>query len=557
MRRALAKDFSNIFIFNLRGSTKNFAPFELNQNNEGDNVFNNKDSVAICFFIKDNVSTFISEPKQTAQIHYLEFTDKLTSEEKLKKVEKYKSWKSLFDSASTRTIDSQSAWIRQDKTEFYNHHYFLPLRQEKILNPNYDKNERPRLPKRIDAFLHPIFQKSSSGVGTNRDPWCWNYSSQKLKNNLSILVNYYNKARKAFILAKSENNDISFRNDCLNDYSDSKQISWSADLRNYAEKDRSITLNNNHITAALFYPFVKKKLYFDKYLNERRGKLAQLFYDDKNHFQPCRGFITAYKNNNFSLLAVNQIFNSNIFITATFFPLDQHQTNSLKQKGQKELFSKQQKSYINQEIIQLFKYQNKTVTATDIFYYIYGLLHSKDYQSCFSNALSTALPRIPKFKDYYLFDQFKTAGKKLANWHWNYESHQYQNLYGYNKSNDPSHYLITNKIRFKAATDKNPTCSIRYNENITLKGIPSRIIDWKIDGICPVEQICKGYWNKTDKKSNSEIVHLVNDYLKETKPSYIVDLILKLIDISLKTVDIVNELPKINFNDMELFEKIK
>lgn len=58
----------------------------------------------------------------------------------------------------------------------------------------------------------------------------------------------------------------------------------------------------------------------------------------------------------------------------------------------------------------------------DIFYYVYGLLHSEDYRSRFADNLTKELPRIPcvkKAKDFWAFSQ---AGRDLAYWHLNYEN---------------------------------------------------------------------------------------------------------------------------------------
>ena len=62
------------------------------------------------------------------------------------------------------------------------------------------------------------------------------------------------------------------------------------------------------------------------------------------------------------------------------------------------------------------------IDCDTIFYYIYGILHSKDYRVKYANNLGKELPRIPRVASYEQFMAFSEAGKKLANLHVNYES---------------------------------------------------------------------------------------------------------------------------------------
>ena len=51
----------------------------------------------------------------------------------------------------------------------------------------------------------------------------------------------------------------------------------------------------------------------------------------------------------------------------------------------------------------------------DVFYYIYGLLHSSDYRARFEADLAKMLPRIPFFEDVKLFRAYLNAGKNFPN----------------------------------------------------------------------------------------------------------------------------------------------
>ncbi len=43
-------------------------------------------------------------------------------------------------------------------------------------------------------------------------------------------------------------------------------------------------------------------------------------------------------------------------------------------------------------------YPNEKITKGDLFYYVYGLLHSEDYRTRYADNLCKELPRIPYVK---------------------------------------------------------------------------------------------------------------------------------------------------------------
>ena len=52
------------------------------------------------------------------------------------------------------------------------------------------------------------------------------------------------------------------------------------------------------------------------------------------------------------------------------------------------------------QVLGTFKkfYPEEKISKEDVFYYIYGLLHSEDYRNRYANNLSKQLPRIPCVK---------------------------------------------------------------------------------------------------------------------------------------------------------------
>ena len=193
----------------------------------------------------------------------------------------------------------------------------------------------------------------------------------------------------------------------------------------------------------------------------------------------------------------------------------------------------------------------KNITKEMIFYYVYGLLHSKDYRERFAADLKKSLPRIPIVEKIEDFMAFYKAGKQLADLHLNYESvpaspEVVVHITSAQRAeqDDYSYFRVDPKMRFKSKEDKSV---IIYNGNIRLENIPKKAYDYVVNGKSAIEWIVERYCVSTDKKSL--IKNDANDWGHEHgKPRYILDLLLSVINVSVQTVDIVNSLPELNFD---------
>ena len=66
-------------------------------------------------------------------------------------------------------------------------------------------------------------------------------------------------------------------------------------------------------------------------------------------------------------------------------------------------------------------YPGEEISKDDVFYYIYGLLHSENYRNRFGDNLSKELPRIPLVRAAAAFRAFVAAGRELGELHCGYE----------------------------------------------------------------------------------------------------------------------------------------
>ena len=222
------------------------------------------------------------------------------------------------------------------------------------------------------------------------------------------------------------------------------------------------------------------------------------------------------------------------------------------------------------------------ISKEDIFYYVYGFLHCPEYRKAFANDLKKMLPRIPLVDDLNDFWAFSRAGRELANLHLNYESverhpdvientdwiassqaprneccrtvacnsqfHQNDNDNGSctQRPHNDNDYKVT-KMRFGKNGKEEDKTKIIYNSSISLENIPLVAYEYVVNGKSAIDWIIERYQVKTDKDSG--ITNDPNDWCEETgNPRYIIDLLHSVINLSVKTVEIVNGLPKIKFD---------
>lgn len=139
-------------------------------------------------------------------------------------------------------------------------------------------------------------------------------------------------------------------------------------------------------------------------------------------------------------------------------------------------------------------YGDSKIIKEDIFYYIYGLLHSTEYRTRFENDLKKELPRIPMVAKFW---EFSRAGRKLATLHLDYES---TDLYPATEEMQPgAHYRIEDKMRFPKKGVKDV---IVYNSGIVIRGIPEEAYEYEVIGKSAIEWVMERYAVTTDKASD-------------------------------------------------------
>jgi predicted helicase len=365
--------------------------------------------------------------------------------------------------------------------------------------------------KKFDNFSISLFTTYAIGVATNRDAWVTNFSRTEVEKNVMKMIDFYNQQ-----LAESAKE------------SDPTKISWTRALRKDLDKGIIHTFKPQEFRTYAYRPFTRQRLYFDKPFIESPGLSSKLFVNEKTkNLAICVTGIGS--NKGFSALMVDTIPDVQLIMNGQVFPLYYFEDRQ-KQDGISDfILARAKKEYGN------------NITKEDIFYYVYGFLHSPVYKATFENDLKKMLPRLPLIEDVRDFWAFSNAGRKLAELHANYETvPPYE---GVTLTGVESNFFTVDKMRFGSKTQQD---KILYNSHITVSNIPETAYDYIVNGKSAIEWVMERYAVNTYKGSG--IKNDPNDWAKETgNPRYILDLLLSVINVSVQTMAIVNDLPKIAF----------
>ena len=422
-----------------------------------------------------------------AKIHYYDIGDYLSREDKLRIIKQFGSVENI--PWTILEPNEHGDWINHRNEMFKD---FIPIEPDKKFN----------------VKAKSFFVVNSRGNETGRDAWMYNFSSFKVENNIDTLITEYNNN-----LGKKTINELNY---------DETRISWTSSLINKVLNGISINSEHN-FSIGLYRPFCKEITYRGTDLIHRIGQMKQFFPNSEHkNLVICVSGLGGNKEN--SAYISNCIVDLNCLDAGTDWIL----TVARKQYGYK-------------------------VTKEDIFYYVYGLLHSPDYRATFATDLKKSLPRLPLVEKADDFWAFSKAGRELADLHLNYET-----IEPYRKcivsfapltnKGDKINYHVE-KMRFGKIDSKTADKSvIYYNNSITITGIPAKAYEYVANGKSAIEWVMERYAITTDKKSG--ITNDPNDWAREhNDEKYILSLLLRVINVSVQTVEIVKGLPKLKFEE--------
>lgn len=510
MRLSLAEEFSDIHVYNLRGNQRTAGE---QSRKEGGKIFGggSRATIAITVLVKDPTRT------GPATIHYTDIGDYLTREDKLSRIA---AAGTVTDLPATHiTPNERGDWLNQRSDDFET---FLPLG---------DKDGGPA-----------VFGLYSGGLKTNRDAWCYNFSREAVETGMRRLVDTYESDRAA-----GRTSETATRGGRL--------ISWNRSLLADLDRGRPRHFYVERIRPGSYRPFTRQHVYFDRALNDMVYRLNDLF-PTPQHDNIGFTLTGPSSHYDFCLIAADSVPDLHLLDTGQFFARWRYEKVEDEgmltlDGGEGEVVDGYRKiDNITDDALARFRdAYGDHVTKDDIFFYCYGLLHSPDYRQTYAADLKKMLPRIPLVTDPTAYID---AGRHLSELHLGYETVTPYPLDGLDVDGPAGdaaydHFRVM-KMAFAKTRDPQTKklvadrSRIVYNSRITLGGIPEEAYRYMLGSRSAVEWIIDRYQVKTDRASG--IVNDPNDWSREVgDPRYILDLLARIVTVSLETMAIVDTLP--------------
>lgn len=524
LRKCLVEEFSAIHVFNLRGNQRTAGE---ESRREGGKIFDAGSRATVAMFL------LVKNPDHEGPgvVHYRDIGDYLTRTEKLAIVADAGS----FAGIQSEVIKPNEAgdWLNQRSVEFPK---FIALSDSE--NPG-----------------NGVFRTYAPGVKTNRDAWVYNFSVTELNANVERTLEVYNKERKA--LAKSPSHVL---------VQTPSAISWSDKLRQAVERNQDIPCVKDATRVVAYRPFTKHHHYADRGLNDRPGRDRSFYptpaHQNEGYFLPNPGnsappFFTLATNVPIDLGAAG-ISAASTFARWAWEPLKAESDqldfgDALGGTDEVVVDGFRRVDNITDYALNHFRATyGDGFTKDDIFAYCYAILHSNDYRTRYAADLKKVLPRIPLAVDPAPYVQ---AGKTLLNLHLNYEAAERYALGGLDDlltgqadESTYAHYAVE-KMRYgrptaaqKQAGERADKSVIVVNPRVTLTGIPEVAHRYMAGSRSAVDWLIERYQVKVDKPSG--IRNDPNDWAREIgDPRYIVDLIARIVTVSVNTMEVVDSLP--------------
>lgn len=526
VRKTLADEFSSIYVYNLRGNQRTAGE---TSRREGGKVFGSgsRNTVAVFLLIRTR------QHDGPATIHYRDIGDYLSTKDKL----------AIVDDASLDTVP----WRKIDPNR---HGDWINQRDEDYL-------QYPPLAD-SDSRTVAAFSSISPGISTARDSWVYSPSLDALNEHLNSMTKFYMEEQKAFKnMVTREGMANPAGADTVGVVSaNESRIKWSRGLRARLAADRPLARVEQRLTHGLYRPYNIQHLDLSDGFIEVPSA-ANRFFPSRNHENMGYWLVGKGSAVPFSCLATKHVPNLHLagagsggsfFARYYWEPLP----DGMLDLGLDEAIidGYRRVDNISDEFHSLMCERfGGEVTKDDVFFFLYGLLHSPEYRERYAGELKQMLPRIPNVPAKS-FAAFTSAGRELFTLHADYEDAEPYPLEVVGGEQPPigreAEYYHVEKIRFpsgKKAADAPDTLIL--NPNLAVSGIPEKAYRYQLGSRSAIEWIIRQYQVTTDKVSG-----IVNDPnlwgLEHGNPRYILDLLRKVITVSARTVEIIESLPPLN-----------
>lgn len=512
MRACLADEFTDLYIFHLRGNQRTSGE---TSRKEGGKIFGSGSRAPIA------ISVFVKNPGagERGRIFFHDIGDYLDQKQKLTITRDFASVKGIGRAKGWSGINpnEQNDWLNQRDSSF---DAFIKIGDKR------------------DKSSTLLFDTYSRGIATARDSWVYNSSQSSLADIVRRSIDTFNAGQDEGRPVKAV-----------------EGFKWCENTIKAYESGKKLVFDPEKIVLATYRPFFKEWLYYDKALNWSAYRMPVIFPDASatNRMIVIEG---SWRQNGNLAMMCDSIHALMPDGGCQCFPLYLYDQQDEEPGGlfEGQSSGEQRRDAITDAGLAHFRaaYPGEAISKEDIFYYVYGLLHSPDYRDRYADNLTKELPRIPAVKTFADFRAFSDAGRRLGGLHVNYETVEpYPVTYKQGapelwKIDDPKNFYRVTKMKFGGKRGDIDKTTVIYNANITMTDIPLEAYDYVVNGKPALEWVMERQMVKTDKASG--IVNDANDYANETigDPAYPLDLFRRVITVSLETMKIVKALPKLD-----------
>jgi len=491
VRQHLASDFDAIYVVDLGGNIRKNPKLSGTTHN----VFGIQLGVAIGFFVRRKTASRVG---RKAEIFYARV------EEDWRKEQKYKFLDDVGDVAKIEwrrlEPDARHTWLTEGLREEYDS--FVPLAADA------KRGEEPEA----------IFTLVSNGIKSNNDAYVFGFSREKVATRAQSMVDAYNAELLRWRAAKAKQDVSSFIR------VDERVLKWVRKTKQHLARGNPAEFDDESIVEALYRPFTRNYLFFDRMFSEDTYQLDHLWGAGRKNLA-----IVVKTGSEWPMFALacdcisEQLpqGGSRVFAFYRFSDSDVGCDN------------------ITDWVLNQFckRYGDARIAKIDIFNYVYAVLHHPEYRARYRENLKRELPRVPFVSGFW---EFASVGRSLVRLHLEYEQ---QSEFPLRRLESPTAPLDLRVEKMKLSRDKK---QLIYNDFLTLDGIPPEVFTYRLGNRSALEWIVDQYQVSTDRRSG-----IVNDPNRTEDPEYVLRLVGQVITVSLETMKLVRSLPPLGGGDAD------
>lgn len=494
MRRALLREFTDVYVLDLGGNVRRNPRLSGTRHN----VFGIQVGVAVTLLVRRK-----GDEGGTGTLHYARVGEYWTRAEKLRYLQDHEDCTKI--AWTVLRPDARGNWLTTGLASDYPD--FLPMGSKGAKQGEAGAEE-------------PVFSTFTLGVSTNRDAWVYGRSREALLGNVERMVDTFNGDLGRWMAAgrPREVDGLVTRDDT--------RIKWSSRMKDLLRRGAGGTVQPRSVRSVMYRPFSRQLLYYDPLVIDRPGLFGAVYPTPKAERENVTLCVTdAGAEKPWMVLATRAITDLHLVGAGAgtqCFPL--------------YLYGPGGERTDNVGRAALAEYRARygpEVRAEDVFHYVYGLLHSPAYRERFGENLKRELPRVP-FVSPEHFRGFVDAGRALVGLHADYDGVQPYPLEE-RFTRNPGSYRVE---RMKLAADRT---EIVVNPSLTLRGVPEEAFRYQLGSRSALEWVLDQQQVRRDARSG-----IVNDPYDPDRPRAVVDLVEKVIRVSLDTMRIVDGLPPLD-----------